>query len=106
MQGYSSPDVYALAVGPDGSLYAGGAFTRANWVVVNRIARWDGSQWHPLGSGLDGYGYALAVGPDGALVVGGSFNTAGGKPSARTARWTGAVARNPVAWFPIALVDP
>ena len=34
--------VNALAVGPDGSLYAGGYFTTAGGVAANYIARWDG----------------------------------------------------------------
>ena len=46
--------VNALAFGPDGSLYAGGKFTTAGGVTANHIARWDGSDWHPLGSGIEG----------------------------------------------------
>ena len=73
-------DVRALAVGPDGSLYAGGGFTTAGGITVNSIARWDGAQWHPLGSGIEiGTSVqALAFGPDGSLYAGGSFTTAGG----------------------------
>ena len=33
----------SLAIGPDGSLYAGG--------YKLTISRWDGTTWHPLGSG-------------------------------------------------------
>ena len=44
--------VHALAVGPDGSLYAGGAFSTAGGTPANYIARWDGSAWRSLGSGL------------------------------------------------------
>ena len=44
--------VYALAVGLDGSLYAGGDFNTAGGAAANGIARWDAatSSWHPLGS--------------------------------------------------------
>lgn len=45
--------VSTLVFGPDGSLYAGGGFATAGGVAVNYIARWDGSQLHPLGSGMD-----------------------------------------------------
>ncbi|MFC1572138.1 hypothetical protein ACFL6M_00920, partial [Candidatus Eisenbacteria bacterium] len=38
----------------DGDLIAGGFFTRAGAWTVNNIARWDGTEWHPLGSGLEG----------------------------------------------------
>jgi hypothetical protein len=93
MSDYSA-EVFALAVGPDGSLYAGGYFTRAGGVAANYIARWDGSQWHPLGSGIGGIYldvHALAFGPDGSLYVGGKFTTAGDKPSSNIAQWTGSV---------------
>ncbi len=51
---HGPPYVNALAVGPDGSLYAGGDFDTAGGVPAKAIARWDGttSSWHPLGSGM------------------------------------------------------
>jgi hypothetical protein len=63
---------------------------------ADRIARWDGSTWHPLGIGM-GYGLSRggSVAPwvealtvqDDTLVVGGCFITAGGQASALVARW-------------------
>jgi hypothetical protein len=50
-------DVDALIVHDDGhgpALFAAGWFTRAGAAAVNRIARWDGSSWAPLGSGVSG----------------------------------------------------
>jgi hypothetical protein len=35
----------------NGDLIAGGWFTTAGGQTVNRIARWDGSAWHPFTSG-------------------------------------------------------
>ena len=90
-----SEKVNAMAFGPDGSLYAGGGFTAAGGVAANRIARWDGVQWHPLGSGLDDWATALAVGPAGSLYAGGYFYTAGGVAVNRIARWDGA------QWHPL-----
>lgn len=91
--------VQALAVGLDGSLYAAGEFTAAGGIAANRVARWDGSSWHPLGDGLTNVGWgsisALAIGPDGSLYVGGDFTTAGGQPVNYVARWDGA------AWHPL-----
>jgi hypothetical protein len=107
--GMEYPSVHALAVGPDGSLYAGGTFSTAGGVAANLIARWDGAQWHPLGSGIAGYNMplvdALAFGPVGLLYAGGQFATAGGKPSSAIAQWTGAVVRAPAAWLPVMLID-
>ncbi len=66
----------------------------AGGVAANRIARWDGAQWHPLGSGLTvswtggASVFALTSRPDRLLYVGGDFDRAGNKPSARIALWT------------------
>jgi hypothetical protein len=86
--------VYELAVLPNGDLVAGGDFTTAGGVSANRIARWDGSSWSPLGSGVSagtsgGYIAALAVLPNGDLVAGGWFSSAGGVSANRIARWDG-----------------
>ena len=44
--------VYALAVsGTD--LYAGGCFTTAGGSAANYIAKWNGSAWSALGSGMN-----------------------------------------------------
>ncbi|RME41010.1 MAG: DUF11 domain-containing protein, partial [Deltaproteobacteria bacterium] len=87
------PVAYALAVnGSD--VYVTGDFTDAGGVPVNKIARWDGSAWHALGSGLftargwsdAGTGYALTIG-DAGLYVGGLFTRAGNKPSYNIGLW-------------------
>src|SRR5439155_12710388 len=85
---YAGGSVFALAVsGSD--LYAGGAFITAGGVSANCVAKWNGSSWSALGSGLRGvsysYVYALAVsGSD--LYAGGYFTTAGGRVSPYIAR--------------------
>ena len=78
------PSLHALAMsGSD--LYAGGDFTKAGGNPASRIAKWNGTNWMALGSGMNGTVRALAVsGSD--LYVGGSFTTAGGKPAAYIAR--------------------
>jgi hypothetical protein len=81
MGGGSYPYVYALAVsGTD--LYAGGDFTTSGGSAVNCVAKWDGSAWSALGSGMGApypyaspYVYALAVSGTN-LYVGGSFTYA------------------------------
>jgi PKD repeat protein len=34
-------------------LYAGGGFTTAGGVSANRVAKWDGTNWHNLGTGVE-----------------------------------------------------
>jgi len=89
--------VRAMAAFDDGrglALYAAGTFRQADDRPMQRIARWDGSNWSSLegvsGDGLDDIVSALAVtntadGP--ALYAGGRFLMAGGVVSARLARW-------------------
>lgn len=81
--------VSALAVDELGNLYAGGDFTTAGGVPVSYIAKWDGSVWSSLGSGVNGVVGALAVDDNGDLYAGGDFTTAGGSPIAYIARWDG-----------------
>ncbi len=38
----------------EGELIAGGQFTRSGGTVVERVARWDGKSWQPVGAGLPG----------------------------------------------------
>ena len=48
------------------------------------IAKWNGTAWSALGTGVNGFVYALAVaGTD--VYAGGFFTTAGGAPAAQAA---------------------
>jgi hypothetical protein len=77
--------VYAAVVDDAGNLYIGGEFNVVGEVIASCVAKWDGSSWSALGSGISGGVSALAVsGSD--LYAGGSFLTAGGKVSASIAR--------------------
>src|SRR5262245_14130350 len=85
-------EINALTVFDDGSgaaLYAGGMFTVAGGQVANHVAKWDGSSWSPLGSGLEWRVWTLAAFDDGsgaALYAGGAFWVPGGY---YIARWDG-----------------
>ena len=72
----------------DGQLYVGGNFEQAGSSTARNIARWDGSAWHPLGSGVDGNVDALET-FQGRLYVGGSFAHAGDSTSTGIAYWDG-----------------
>lgn len=82
-----------LTVFDDGSgpaLYVAGNFTFAGGVAASNIAKWNGSSWASLGTGLNGVAEAITLFNDGtgsALYVGGRFFTAGGVPANRMARW-------------------
>ena len=78
----------------DGVLYAGGSFTALGTTPANRIGRFDGTGWSPLGSGirgaiLDGVGPGVGViaGYQGDVYVGGIFQQAGAFTSVNFARW-------------------
>ncbi len=90
--------VRTLAVFDDGTgpaLYAGGDFSTAGGVPASNIAKWDGSSWSPLGSGVAGGSggvYNLHVYDDGSgpgLYAGGWFETAGGITTNGIAKWDG-----------------
>ena len=87
-------DIEAVAVDAKGNLYVGGLFTFIGTNSANRVARWDGKTWSPLGSGMNSDVYALAVsGTD--LYAGGKFTEAGGVPAFRIAKWNGST------WLPL-----
>jgi hypothetical protein len=80
--------IYAMAVDSSGNLYVGGGFTIIGNVMANGVARWNGSQWSALGSGLDGTVWAMVL-QGGTLYVSGEFTTAGGNPASNIAQWDG-----------------
>lgn len=81
--------VNAIAVGDSGEVYVGGTFTEAGGQVVNHIAKWTGTAWEALGSGINDWVNALEIAPTGELYVGGDFTEAGGQGARFIARWDG-----------------
>ena len=86
--------VHAIVDDDDGNVYVAGSFARAGGATVNNIAKWDGSSWSALGTGITGLtGFtavnALALDGDGNLYAGGRFNTAGGVEAWALAKWDG-----------------
>ncbi len=81
-------EVHALATDADGNLYAGGPFLFEGSTEPGNVARWDGSEWTPLGAGMNGPVSALAFsGKD--LYAAGSFTSAGGIAANNIAKWDG-----------------
>ncbi|MBX7053983.1 MAG: hypothetical protein K1X36_03430 [Pyrinomonadaceae bacterium] len=71
-------------------LIAIGDFTVAGGGPADRIARWNGTAWSPLGTGLNGDGSAV-VSAGGDILVGGGFMTAGCNASPYFARFRNTV---------------
>ena len=79
-------DVNTLTLDLSGNLYAGGYFTTAGGVSVNYIAKWDGTNWSSLGTGMSSTVTALAFDLSGNLYASGDFTTAAGAPVNRIAK--------------------
>ncbi|MEO6301609.1 MAG: T9SS type A sorting domain-containing protein, partial [Bacteroidia bacterium] len=63
---------------------------------ASMCAKWNGTAWSPLGTGLSGLAGAYALTPyNGELYVAGLFTVAGGNPASRVARWNGST------WSPL-----
>ena len=76
----------------DGLLIAGGFLPMTGVETVNGIARWNGSWWSGLGSGLSpttSHQAMVLTVFEGDLIAGGSFTHAGGVPVNSIARWNG-----------------
>jgi len=86
----------SINFGLDGLLYCGGDFTSIGVVAASRVAKWNGSSWTPLGSGLNGACHVLYCAPDGRIWAGGEFTTAGGLSTpGYAASWNGS------NWLPL-----
>jgi len=79
-------EVNALCV-HNGELYAAGLFTRSGATPISNIARWNGSSWQPLGSGINGEVTGLVT-CNGAMYAVGAFTTAGAVPCVNIAKWS------------------
>lgn len=88
-----STDVTAMAV-YNGDLYVAGDFTSAGGTPVNHIAKWNGTSWSNVSSGMNYSVDALCV-YNGELYACGSFDDAGGINAKRIAKWNG------VLWLPV-----
>ncbi len=80
--------VSAMVLDGSGNLYIGGSFGIIGDVFANGIAKWDGSSWSALGSGINGSVYALAVSGSN-LYAGGNFMTAGRLAITHVVKWDG-----------------
>lgn len=99
--GVNGPVTAIVPFGND--LIAAGGFTFAGGRPVGHIARWDGSAWYQMGSGLSGAEGSTEGSVDvgamavyqGSLIVGGIFGFAGESKANHLARWDG------TSWSPL-----
>jgi hypothetical protein len=88
--GGATPSVRGLAV-YNSALYAIGSFTTAGGILASNIAKWNGTSWSALGTGLTGSFGLAVVDFNSGLYAGGYFSTAGGAPNtSNLAKWDGA----------------
>lgn len=79
----------AIVALPNGDLVVAGTFQKIGGVTMNNIARWDGSTWNAMGTGINGPVRGLTVTLAGDVIATGSFTQAGGGVAANIARWNG-----------------
>jgi hypothetical protein len=76
-------------------LYVGGQFTQAGGEPANNIAKWSGTAWSALGSGVDNNASPNSPGVNALCMAGntlcaaGSFSLAGGTDASCVAKWDG-----------------
>jgi len=93
---YWGPVVYALTEHA-GQIVAVGAFSTGSGRALHSVGGWDGSEWHPFGSGAATPNNAGLPGPEegvhsacshaGSLFIGGEFYAVGGKQVLGVAEW-------------------
>jgi hypothetical protein len=94
--GGAQQDAVVTAIAVNGNdVFVGGAFTDAGGITVNHIAKWNGSEWSSLGSGITGmnlFTFLSSIAVNGSeLYAGGIFTNAGGVNAKGIARWNGSV---------------
>jgi hypothetical protein len=87
--------VYSIVKDSNGIIYVGGSFgqlTKSDGtsLTVNNIAKWDGTQWSALGSGLTNIVFSIVIDSNDNIYAGGSFTTlADGTTVNYIAKWDG-----------------
>jgi hypothetical protein len=79
-----------IVISPDGIIFIGGNFTSAGGNAhCKYIAYYNGNNWAPLSTGLNGTVRTLKFAPDGRLLIGGMFTNADGTNGDYICWWDG-----------------
>lgn len=85
--------VYDIALDASGNLYALGQFVQMNGITVNGIAKWNGTSWSALGSGIgpsvNGIFGRSVISIGNNIYISGYFTTVGGVSVNNIAKWNG-----------------
>lgn len=73
-------------IGKNEDLYIAGGFDSIGTIAARSIAKWTGSNWQVLGSGINGTVFSFAF-KDSLLYAVGAFDTAGTVPAKNIAVW-------------------
>jgi hypothetical protein len=79
--------VRAIGGDPGGDLWVGGRFALAGATPASNLARWNGSSWSSVQSGVDGDVAVLLARP-GAIFAGGHFSSAADQAASFLASFT------------------
>jgi len=83
-------EVSSIEISPEGTIFIGGYFDAAGGSTnCKNIAYYNGSNWAPLSTGLNGTVRALRFTPDGRLLIGGTFTNADGTNGDYICWWNG-----------------
>lgn len=82
-------DVYAVTVDASNNIYIGGNFTAVYGTAATNIAKWDGTEWSALGSGMNNLITGLTIDGNGTVYAGGWFSASGENPVSYIAKWDG-----------------
>lgn len=80
-----------------GELYACGFFTQIDGITFNHIAKWNGSAWSAVESGLPNFDRLCMAVYNNELYIGGNFLASQGYPSDYIMKW------NDTTWLPVGI---
>jgi len=90
MNGGANDDVREIIYDDFGNMYAGGSFTQIGGIAANTIARFDGTNWHTVGTGVGANGQIMTIAVNGTDVyIGGEFTEIDGVEANNIAKWDG-----------------